>query len=234
MAEFAASSAATPATVEFTGNGDPACSAGASPKPKASLKSRFKALLLSEARKKWNSELSDLGDGCVAPFRVTPQHTIDRVVKELHLTNDDVVYDLGCGEGHWCIAATLSCGCRSVGIELSEEIAQRARERARKAGALQVNIVVRDMMAPEGLNGVEEATVVVVYMGREASRRLSPQLQNILRPGTKVVSVHFAIPGWEPVKVDTGETARVYHYIIPSKSGHKNVEELNTAKADKN
>ena len=84
-----------------------------------SLKEKFKQLLLQESRKQWNNEIATLGTGFVAPFRATPQEVIDTVIQELSLTSADILYDLGCGEGHWCIAATKSSGCTSVGIELA-------------------------------------------------------------------------------------------------------------------
>lgn len=146
-------------------------------------------------------------------------------MSELNLTTDDVLYDLGCGEAHWCIAATKASGCRSVGIELSAEIAARARKHADKVlgsddggKASLVRIEVRDMMAKNGLDGIEEATVVVVYMGREASRRLSPELKTRLRAGTRVISIGFQIPDWEPVSVEENGTARAYSYVVVPES----------------
>ena len=191
----------------------------------SSRKARFRELLLSHARKKWDSEISDLGEGCVAPFRVTPLATIEHVVSKLNLTASDVLYDLGCGEAHWCIAATKASGCRSVGIELSPEIAARARMHADKVlgsgdggKASLVRVEFRDMMDKNGLDGVEEATVVVVYMGREASRRLSPELKKRLRAGTRVISIGFQIPDWEPVSVEKDGTARAYTYVVVAES----------------
>jgi SAM-dependent methyltransferase len=203
----------------------PASAAGG---PSSSLKDRFRALLLAESRKQWDRELSELGDGCVAPFRATPRRTIDAVLRHLALGADDVLYDLGCGEGHWCVAATRASGCRSVGIELSPEIAERARQRVASelgestdgdgggggGGGSRVRIEVRDMMAAGGLGAIEEATVVIVYAGRDATKKLAPELRRRLRPGTRVVSVHFAVPGWPTELVETGGAARVYYYVL--------------------
>ena len=211
--------------------------------PTSSLKARLKRLLLSEAKKRWQSEVTDLGEGALAPFRVTPLATIDRVVQELGLTSDDVLWDLGCGEAHWCIAASKASGCRSVGVELSPEIAERGRARVLnelgRSGSSSgsgghedgptvssslVRIEVRDMMAPGGLDGLEEATVVVVYMARKASRWLSPELRKRLQPGTRIVAVHFSIPDWVPVRVDTWKTGRVFHYVVEAPGSESAVQ----------
>ena len=143
----------------------------------------------------------------------------------LRLTDDDVLFDLGCGTADWCIAASKASGCRSVGIELSPAIAKRARSRVTEelggeaASSSLVRIEVRDLMAPGGLDGVEEATVVVLYMAREASRQLSPELRSRLKAGTRVIAVLFSIPGWVPVRVESVKPSRVFHYVVEVPGG---------------
>ena len=194
-----------------------------------SLKEKFKQLLLQESRKQWNNEIATLGTGFVAPFRATPQEVIDTVIQELSLTSADILYDLGCGEGHWCIAATKSSGCTSVGIELSEEIAARARIssnnqlQASQQSHL-VTIHVRDMLANDGLVNIQDASVVIVYCGRDATKKLAPLLKRVLRSGTRVVSVHFAIPGWPTDAIYKHDKAKVYYYTHTTKE-HKEGEQ---------
>ena len=116
------------------------------------------------------------------------QDVVDTVIQRLNLTTDDILFDLGCGEGHWCISASKASGCQSIGIELSEEIAERARQRSlTELNSKQTNLVdiyVRDMLHPDGLMNIQDATIVIVYAGREATRKLAPILKRRLRSGT--------------------------------------------------
>ena len=186
----------------------------------SSIREKFKKLLLQESRKQWNNEIASLGKGFVAPFRATPQDVVDTVIQRLNLTTDDILFDLGCGEGHWCISASKASGCQSIGIELSEEIAERARQRSlTELNSKQTNLVdiyVRDMLHPDGLMNIQDATVVIVYAGREATRKLAPILKRRLRSGTRVVSIHFAVPGWPTDHIEFDNKAKVYFYTIGS------------------
>jgi acetyl esterase len=187
-----------------------------------SLKEKFRKLLLQESRKQWDTEIANLGEGFVAPFRVTPQEVIDTCIQKLNLNSKDLLFDLGCGEGHWCVAASKSSGCKSVGIELSEEIANRARISVDENHLSKlVDIHVKDMLSNDGLLNIHEASVVIVYCGRDATKKLAPILKKNLRHGTRVISVHFAIPGWPTVDVYKHNKAKVYYYTIGSNSCEK-------------
>jgi SAM-dependent methyltransferase len=110
--------------------------------------------------------------------------------------HDDVVYDLGSGDGRVVIAAVRDFGARrAVGIENDAELVARSRELAQRAGvADRVQFVQQDLFAAE----VGDATVVTLYLGRAENMRLRPLLLRALKPGTRIVSHRFGMGEWRP------------------------------------
>src|SRR5687768_14607377 len=121
------------------------------------------------------------------------------------VTKDDVVYDLGCGDGRIVVTAARLHGCRAVGVDLDPECVRLSRQNAakHKVEGL-VTIEQRDLFTVD-LSG---ASVVALYVGRDVNRRLLPQLAK-LKPGSRVVSHNFEIEGYVPertVEMKSAET----------------------------
>jgi ribosomal protein L11 methylase PrmA len=111
------------------------------------------------------------------------------------VTEDDVVYDLGSGDGRFVIAAAKEFGARGVGIEIDSQLVEQARNNARQAGVEdQVEFRQRDLFEAN----LHEATVVTMYLWPTMTDRLRPKLLSELSPGTRVVSHDFDIDGWAP------------------------------------
>lgn len=107
---------------------------------------------------------------------------------------DDVVYDLGCGEGEIVIAAALR-GARGVGVDLDPARIANARIHAARAGVTdRVTFAVQDLFATD----IGPATVVTLYLGPDVNRRLRPKLLRELRPGARIVSHDFSLGDWPP------------------------------------
>ncbi len=99
---------------------------------------------------------------------------------------DDVVYDLGSGDGRIVIMAAERYGAKGVGFELDPDLVRRSNENARRAGVAHlVEFRQQDAMTAD----LSPATVVTIYLGREANLRFRPALQSQLRPGAVVVSM---------------------------------------------
>lgn len=134
-----------------------------------------------------------------------------------HVGPDDTVYDLGSGDGRIVITAAQKYGARAVGVELRSELAeQSSKEIARLGLEKSAHIIHGDMFE---VNPVR-ATVVTLYQLTVVNRRLRPMLEKSLRPGTRVVSVDFQIPGWTPDKTVTvssenGNSYKLFLYIRP-------------------
>jgi predicted O-methyltransferase YrrM len=139
-----------------------------------------------------------------APFVATPPDVVDRMLTLAHVGPDDVVYDLGCGDGRIVIAAALRYGARGVGVDIDPERIQEAEENARQAGvADRVTFRVQDALETD----VSEATVVALYLLSALNVQLRPILTYQLRPGARIVSHNFAMGEWEPDVVDVFESA---------------------------
>jgi SAM-dependent methyltransferase len=119
---------------------------------------------------------------------------------------DDLVYDLGCGEGEIVIAAALR-GARAVGVDLDPERITNARANAARAGVTdRVTFAEQDLFATD----VSRATVVTLYLGPDVNRRLRPKLLRELRPGTRIVSHDFSMGEWTPERM----------FTVPQVPGH--------------
>lgn len=135
--------------------------------------------------------------GCVkvAPYLPTPGPVVDRMLELAEVTQNDVVYDLGSGDGRIVIAAAEKYGARGVGFEIDPELVLEARRKAQQA---QVEHLVefrqQDLFTAEFF----DATVVTLYLGPSTNRRLSPVLRKQLPPGARILSHEYDMGDWEP------------------------------------
>ncbi len=130
----------------------------------------------------------------LAPYVATPRPVLDRMLAMAAVGPGDVVYDIGCGDGRIVIAAAERFGARGVGIDIDPERIRESRENAEKAmiGHL-VSFICGDATKAD----ISEATVVALYLLPESNALLRPKLEKELKPGTRVVSHNYVIPGWE-------------------------------------
>jgi SAM-dependent methyltransferase len=111
------------------------------------------------------------------------------------VTRDDVVYDLGSGDGRIVILAAQKYGARGVGIELDPKLVEVSRQVARDAGVdTRVTFIQGDLFAAD----ISEATVVTLFLSPSVNNELEPKLKRELRPGTRIVSHQFLIGKWAP------------------------------------
>jgi precorrin-6B methylase 2 len=130
-------------------------------------------------------------------FVTTPQDVVERMLELAAVTKDDVVYDLGCGDGRIVVTAARRYGCRAVGYDLDLLRVREARANAAQQGVAHlVTIEQMDVLKAD----LHEATVVTLYMGQELNARLIPQLRR-LGPGARIVSHEFALADLPPDKV---------------------------------
>jgi len=147
-----------------------------------------------------------------APFVATPPDVVDRMLALAGVTKDDVVYDLGCGDGRIVIAAALKFGARGVGIDIDP---LRVAEAQRNAAVAKVEHLVTFRVEDALATDVSGASVVTLYLLASQNVALRPALMRQLRPGARVVSHNFAMGDWEPNVVDTftsvdGQTRTLY------------------------
>ena len=152
----------------------------------------------------------------IAPFVPTPMKVVEKMLEIARVTSNDIVYDMGSGDGRIVILAAQKYGAKSVGVELDRNLAQESQQKARemKLDNL-VTIIQGDLLQ----TNVTPATVVAVYLLLSANDKLRPILEKNLKPGTRVVAHDIRIPGWEASREEAvtlgGGTHFVYLYQIP-------------------
>lgn len=125
----------------------------------------------------------------------TPHPVVAAMLLLAGVSQTDVVYDLGAGDGRIPIAAARAYGARGVGIELDGRMIERARCNARESGMERlVEFRQEDLFRAD----LSEATVVTLFLFPEMNRRLKSKLLSELRPGTRVVSHRFGLGDWPP------------------------------------
>jgi len=130
----------------------------------------------------------------LAPFVATPMDVARRMFELVKLTKDDVVYDLGCGDGRLIVVAAVGYGARGVGVDIDPLRIQEAKAQAKKAGVeARTEFRVENALTTD----LHEATVVALYLLPESNELLRPKLERELRPGARVVCHDYPVPGWD-------------------------------------
>jgi len=155
------------------------------------------------------------------PYVPTTQPAVEAMLKLAGVTQSDIVYDLGCGDGRIVIAAAKLFGARGVGIDINPVRIAEAKENAKKAG---VEHLVRFEENDLFEANFKEATVVTLFLLPNVNLRLRPKLLADLKPGTRVVSNTFDMSDWKPEKevvVPESEanylSHRLYLWTVPAK-----------------
>ncbi len=127
-------------------------------------------------------------------YYATTQDVVEEILKQVRVAKNDVVCDLGCGDGRFVITAAKQFGCRGIGYEIDPKLVREGRQRAQATGvAERATIVEQDIFTVD----LSKVTVVTLFLLPELNRRLIPQLEK-LPPQARVVSHEFEIPGLVP------------------------------------
>ena len=152
------------------------------------------------------------------PYVPTPQNVVDEMLTLANVTKDDVVYDLGSGDGRLVITAVKKFGAkRGFGVDIDPERITESNANAKAAGVTdRVTFAIQDLFQTD----FKEATVVTLYLLPEVNLRLRPKLMSDLRPGTRVVSHSFDMGDWKPDKTVTVQPGgqRLFLWTIPAKT----------------
>ena len=147
-------------------------------------------------------------------FVGSPQFTVDRMIRMAQLRDDDVVVDLGSGDGRIVLTALkANPKVRGWGVDINPELVAEATANAREQGlAERAQFFHRNVFDAD----IGQATVITMWLFPELMRLLRPKLLAEARPGTRLVSNGFEMPGWEPDFTDT-ESGRVLVWIVPAR-----------------
>ena len=130
-------------------------------------------------------------------FVPTPQDVVEKMLELAGVKKEDVVADLGCGDGRIVVTAAKEYGCHAVGYDLDPECVRLAEENVRKAGVAKLVRIEREDIFAVDLSGV---TVATLYLGPALNAKLIPQLEK-MKPGSRIVSHVFDMPGVQPDQV---------------------------------
>jgi SAM-dependent methyltransferase len=144
----------------------------------------------------------------------TEDAVVTAMLKLASVTKEDVVYDLGCGDGRIVIAAARQFGARGVGVDIDPERIAEANAAAVKAGVTdKVKFFVGDIFDPK--LKISDATVVALFLLQSMNERLRPRLQSELRPGSRIVANSFTLgDAWPAQKNQVVGNSIIYLWTV--------------------
>lgn len=152
----------------------------------------------------------------LAPYLETPISVVDKMLEMAKLDKDDVLYDIGSGDGRIVIVAAKKYGARGVGLELDPQLIEKSTLNAREAG---VDDLVEFRMEDATKASLSEATVVTMYLLVESNELMRPHLERQLNLGAYVLTHNYPIERWEnklldyvSLKAEDGKEHTIYLY----------------------
>ena len=158
-------------------------------------------------------------EASLAPYVASPEMIVEEMLRLANVGKEDVLYDLGSGDGRIVITAARLYGARGVGFELDASLVGQSTENARRAGVSHlVEFRQQDVLTVD----LSPATVVTIYLSQEANLKLRPAIQSALRPGARIVSHDFDMSDWRPEAVrqlldESGMVRTLYLWRIPGR-----------------
>jgi SAM-dependent methyltransferase len=148
-------------------------------------------------------------------YEPTAPEVVDIMLRLANVKAEDVVYDLGCGDGRIVITAARELGARGVCVDIDPQRIAESRENARTAGVTdRIRFLNQDLLVTD----VSEATVVMLFLSPGLNLKLRPKLQRELKPGARIVSHWHDMGDWKPqktVRVESdGRERSVYLWTI--------------------
>ena len=151
------------------------------------------------------------------PYVPTPYEVVMEMLTIANVGKDDVLYDLGSGDGRIVITAAKKMGCRGVGVEINPRRIEDSRENAvREKVTDRVQFLQQDLFKAD----IREATVVAIYLLQSVNLKLRPKLLHELKPGTRIVSHNYNMGEWKPDKTSevniNWKKHTVYYWVVPA------------------
>jgi ubiquinone/menaquinone biosynthesis C-methylase UbiE len=165
----------------------------------------FPALLYAQPHDSWSNPKK------LVPYVPTGPQTVAAMLKLAGVEKDDLLFDLGCGDGRIVITAAKEFGTHGIGVDIDPERIKDARRNAKAEG---VTNLVEFRQADLFDTDVRKATVVMLYLLPEVNLKLRPKLWRELKPGTRVVSHAFDMGDWKPDKQEHIEGSDIFLWTI--------------------
>lgn len=149
----------------------------------------------------------------IVPYVPTPQPVVDKMIDLAGVTQGDVVYDLGSGDGRIVISAAKK-GARAVGFEIDGDLIRLSSDNIRQAGVQErAEIRQQDILTVD----LSPASVITMYLLPDVNLKLRPNILSQLKPGSRVVSHSFDMGDWLPDKIEQVGGRTLYLWTIPVK-----------------
>ncbi len=149
-------------------------------------------------------------------FVGSAQENVDRMVKLAELRDNDVVIDLGSGDGRIVLtAAKANLKVRGWGVDIDEKLVAQSNAEAKKLGmAERVQFYQRDVFDTD----ISGATVITMWMWPEMQRMLRTKILAEAKPGTRVLTPIWGMgDSWKPDRVDATDNVSVHLWVVPAR-----------------
>jgi ubiquinone/menaquinone biosynthesis C-methylase UbiE len=143
---------------------------------------------------------------CRIIYVPTEQVVVEKMLDMAKVKKDDLVFDLGCGDGRIVVTAAKKYGCKGVGVDIDPARIKDSLETMRKTGVGKELVDIRQGDALK-VKDLEKASVLMLYMLPEFMEKLEPQIKKRLKPGTRIVAHDYPFPNMEPDQVVEFEVA---------------------------
>jgi hypothetical protein len=181
------------------------------------------ALLLLPSSPAWPEDLQPSKNA--GPYVPSPQSVVADMLKVAGVGPDDFIIDLGSGDGRIVLTAAKVFGARGFGVEIKDDLVQKANQAAKAEGiADRVKFVKQDLFKTD----ISQATVLTMYLLPDTVNMLKQKLLTELRLGTRIISHDYPLTGWkaqdyrqfdlqEKIAISGVTTTLIYLYIVPAK-----------------
>lgn len=154
------------------------------------------------------------------PYTATPYPIVEKMLTIADVQKDDIVYDLGCGDGRINILAAKKFGAAGLGVDLDRSLIKECRKKAAASGVDHlVSFQEQDLFETD----LSSATIVTLYLYESVNFQLRPRLLNQLQPGSRIVSHNFGMKEWHPdhisFHVNDDDSHLLYAWIVPANVG---------------
>lgn len=154
---------------------------------------------------------SDFYKKSLGPYVTSPPEVVDEMLELARVRPGETVYDLGSGDGRVLITAVKQFKARAVGIELSEDLYRLSNDKIARLGLQnEARVINADVRTVD----LSPANVVIMYLETDSNEKLRPMLEKMLRPGTRVVSHEYRVPGWKAAKIAKADAGYGHSHLI--------------------
>ena len=149
----------------------------------------------------------------LAPYVPSQPEFVRRMLEIAKVDEDDIVFDLGCGDGRILVSAIRDFGAKkAVGYEIRRDLYQRTLEKVESQDLLKrIEVFNGDLLEAD----ISEATVITLYLTTSANTKLKPKLAKEAEAGTRIVSHDYEFRGWSYTQKKKFPGHTIFIYEIP-------------------